>query len=191
MMKDNKRKASKGGFYGGSIVLLCVLVSACSDNMEVTNGSMTGNNQTHLSDVKAVVTIESPKVGNLLQLRGIAGKGELVTKTEDVCLASSIKLAAGSFNGHSVGIHTGSPIKLSIYSEQVTKRLSEGDEILSDEYRITDQNDTELGDIKIESGLTLDDDFVLNPGEWSWGSVFSTGNKIMECDVLHSNINKA
>ena len=146
------------------------------------------------SEIKAVVYIASPKVGTLLQLRGIAGKGVLVFREESVrraivkqqgnthCISAPIRFAAGDFGGSAIGIQSINSIRLLIYSDKVANKLIAGEEIVSEDYDITDQSDARLGDIKIESGLTLSYGFVLNPGEWSWSSVFGLDQKDVDCE---------
>ncbi|WP_394182897.1 hypothetical protein [Marinomonas posidonica] len=167
-------------------ILLLFLVSACS--RETTNADQ--NSMAFSDNIKAVVYIESPKVGTLLQLRGIAGKGVLIAKKDNrqeeqtTCVSSPIRFAAGDFNGDSIGIQSVEPIRLLIYSDKVTEKLIGGDEVVSEHYVITDQSKPQLGDIKIESGLTLSYGFVLNPGEWSWASVFGLDHDEVGCGLL-------
>ena len=173
-------------------ILLLLSVSACSSEAKNTNES----NLAFSDDVKAVVYIESPKVGTLLQLRGIAGKGVLIAKKDNrqeeqtTCVSSPIRFAAGDFGGDSIGIDSVEPIRLLIYSNKVAERLIAGDEVVSEHYVITDQNDAGLGDIKIESGLTLSYGFVLNPGEWSWSSVFGLDHKDVNCSLNSNALNR-
>lgn len=173
-------------------ILLLLSVSACSSEAKTTNES----NLAFSDDVKAVVYIESPKVGTLLQLRGIAGKGVLIAKKDNrqedqsTCVSAPIRLAAGDFSGDSIGIQSAEPIRLLIYSDKVAEKLGRGDEVVSEHYVITDQNDTGLGDIKIESGLTLSYGFVLNPGEWSWSSVFGLDHHDVNCSLNSNALNR-
>ena len=168
-------------------VLLLLSVSACSS--EITNADQ--NDLVFIDNLKAVVYIESPKVGTLLQLRGIAGKGVLISKEDTrqeeqaTCVSAPIRLAAGDFGGDSIGIQSAEPIRLLIYSDKVADKLIAGDEVVSEDYVITDQNDVQLGDIKIESGLTRNYGFVLNPGEWSWSSVFGLDHKDVDCVTIY------
>jgi hypothetical protein len=145
------------------------------------------------SEIKAVVYIASPKVGTLLQLRGIAGKGVLVSREapgrqiivkqqgHTHCVSAPIRFAAGDFGGSAIGIQSINSIRLLIYSDKVANKLIAGEEIVSEDYDITDQSDARLGDIRIESGLTLSYGFVLNPGEWSWSSVFGWDKENVDC----------
>ncbi|MBU2237081.1 MAG: hypothetical protein KJ609_08880, partial [Gammaproteobacteria bacterium] len=93
---------------------------------------------------------------------------------------------AGDFGGDSIGIQSVEPIRLLIYSDKVAEKLVRGDEVVSEDYVITDHSDAELGDIKIESGLTLSYGFVLNPGEWSWSSVFGWDREDIGCELFSS-----
>ncbi|KZN13097.1 hypothetical protein [Marinomonas sp. TW1] len=167
-------------------VLLLLSVSACSREAKTADQSSLAFSD----NLKAVVYIESPKVGTLLLLRGIAGKGVLIAKKDNrqedqaACISSPIRFAAGDFGGDSMGIQSVEPIRLLIYSDKVTKKLVEGDEVVSEHYVITDQSKAQLGDIKIESGLTLSYGFVLNPGEWSWASVFGLDHDEVDCGLL-------
>ena len=168
--------------------LLLLSVSACSREAKNVDQS----NLTFSDGKKAVVYIESPKVGTLMSLRGIAGKGELIVKRNTAqtdnyrCVSAPIRFAAGDFGGDSIGIQSIEPIRLFIYSDKVVEKLIGGDEVVSEDYVITDQSDAKLGDIKIESGLTLNYGFVLNPGEWSWSSVFGLDHEDIGCERLSS-----
>lgn len=169
-------------------ILLLLSVSARSNEVDNTDR----NHVVIPENIKAVVYIESPKMGTLLQLRGIAGKGVLLSKMDaqqgvpTSCVFLPIRFAAGDFSGESISIQSVKPIRLLVYSDKVAKKLMGGDEIVSDDYIITDQKDAELGDIKIESGLTLSYGFVLNPGEWSWSSVFGLDPVDIGCEQLSS-----
>lgn len=172
---------------------LMLLTSACSNNVS----SAVSTQQDSLlipGDIKGVVYIESPKIGTLLQLRGIAGKGVFITreansKPQDKasCVSSPIRLAAGDFGGSTIGVLSTDAIWLLIYSDKVAKKLTAGDEVVSENYAVTDQNDVTLGDIKIESGLTLSYGFVLNPGEWSWSSLFGIDKEEVDCEWLNAS----
>jgi hypothetical protein len=141
-------------------------------------------------DIKGMVLIESPKVGALLQLRGMVGKGRLIVRTDDfqTCVSVPIRLAAGYFGGLNLGIEEIEQIQLVIYSDEIIKELISGEEVISENYRVTDQSEEKLGDIQINSGLTLDYGFVLNPGEWSWSSLFGQDQIKVECGWLNHRV---
>jgi hypothetical protein len=173
-------------------ILLLLSVSACSREAK----NVYQSNLAFSDSIKAVVYIESPKVGTLLQLRGIAGKGVLISRNDNrqeeqtTCLSSPIRFAAGDFGGDRIGIQSVEPIRLLIYSNKVAEKLMAGDEVVSEHYVITDQNDALLGDIKIESGLTLSYGFVLNPGEWSWSSIFGLNHDEVDCGLNSNALNR-
>ncbi|UTV99958.1 hypothetical protein KDW99_02075 [Marinomonas rhizomae] len=173
-------------------ILLLLSISACSSELESADKDHLATTES----LKAVVYIDSPKVGTLLQLRGIAGKGVLISKKSNrqedqaTCVSAPIRLAAGDFSGDSIGIQSAEPIRLLIYSDKVAEKLIAGDEVVSEHYVITDQNDAGLGDIKIESGLTLSYGFVLNPGEWSWSSVFGLDHQDVNCSLKSYALNR-
>ncbi len=145
-------------------------------------------------DIKGVVYITSPKVGTLLQLQGIVGKGVFIVKSTreekgvETCLSAPIRVAAGGFGGASIGIRSSEAIQLVIYSSAVANRLLLDSEIFSEEYDVTVPSDARLGDIKIVSGLNLSHGFVLNPVEWSWSSLLGTSKESVACDVMFDRI---
>ncbi|OPX56047.1 hypothetical protein SAMN02745127_00096 [Oceanospirillum multiglobuliferum] len=176
-MKSKSKQFYLFSLLGYFLVLLST--SGCT-----SADSAVEQNLSDSTNVKGVVYIASPKVGTLLQLRGIAGKGLLIVRQQNTerCMASPIKLAAGDFGGTSIAINTNTPIRLLIYSDEVVSKLRAGDEVVSESYKVTDQSEASLGDIKIKSGLTLSYGFVLNPGEWSWASFFGNEDKTVHCE---------
>ncbi|RBO80258.1 hypothetical protein [Marinomonas aquiplantarum] len=167
------------------LCLFCTmtLLSAChSAEEELAEGTVFGQISTQ---VNALVVIPSPKVGTLFNLRGVAGKGQMIAQTsQHDCVAMPIRFAAGDFGGTKVGIYDGQPIRLRIYQKDIAQRLLSGDEVTSEHYRVKAVGDGVLGDIQIESGLGLDYGFVLNPGEWSWGSILGLHKERVSCEPL-------
>lgn len=174
--------------------LLVFLTLPAYSHATNSTGSTEQGEQVMPGDIKGVVIIESPKTGALLQLRGIAGRGMLISREtptqqqdEAHCVSVPMRFAAGDFGGSSIGIHSAEPIQLVIYDDEVMQKLTAGDEVVSEDYDITGQNEARLGDIKIISGLTLSYGFVLNPGEWSWLSVFGQAQNEVSCERLNIN----
>lgn len=134
--------------------------------------------------IKGVVFIDSAKEGSLLQLKGMAGKGVFVLpqQEESGCVALPLRFVAGDFGGPSIGIHSADPIRLVIYSEQVATSLAAGYDIVSEDYKITNQSDAMLGDIKISTTSDGQFGFVLNPGRWPWSGLFGYRAKPVACD---------
>ncbi|MCV2403596.1 hypothetical protein OFY17_12005 [Marinomonas sp. C2222] len=173
-----------------------VVLSACGDKANTAESLALGD-MSQMDQIKAVVHIESPKSANLLQLRGVVGKGHLIFKGGDQlanqsmentnwCTSLPVRLAAGGIGDtSSLQIRTSenNEIRLAIYSDDVIRKLKKGDEIVSEDYQITNLFDDQLGDIRIESGLESTDGFVLNPGEWSWFSMFRSEKQRVSCDI--------
>jgi hypothetical protein len=129
-----------------------------------------------------LVMIKSPKVGSLLQLRGIAGNGYLIQRVSDSsCLKSRIKIAAGDFGGKNISIKKAKPILLAIYSPKAMKALKKKDEIVSEDYKISTAGQPH-GDIEILLGLLPTQGFVINPAEWSVFHLFSNKPVKVDCD---------
>lgn len=182
----------RGVFLGVPLVML----SACGDKANTDDQPALGD-LGKTNPIKAVVHIESPKFANLLQLRGMVGKGHLIIKESEQlanqkientswCTSLPIRLAAGGI-GYTSALQTptseNSRIRLAIYSNDVVRKLKKGEEIVSEEYRVTRPIDDQLGDIRIQSGLESMDSFVLNPGEWSWFSMFRNEKQRVSCDI--------
>lgn len=185
-VEDWKRYALLPATSSRKLLYLCLLglsVSACSSGFS-SGQSAWSSQHANQDDIKGMVYIASPSVGSLLQLRGIAGKGVLTVRQEsaDTCITVPIRLAAGDFGGTDIGIHSSAAIRLLIYSHDVADKLLSGDEIVSEDYDVTEQSDLRSGDIKIESGLNLSYGFVLNPGEWFWSSLFGLDERNGPCD---------
>jgi hypothetical protein len=164
------------------LLLVGVSISACSSGFNNPRSAWS-NQYADLDHIKGVVDIESPTVGTLLQLRGVAGKGILTVKQEtpDTCVSVPVRLAAGDFGGESIGIHSSAAIRLVINSSEVANKLLSGDEVVSEDYDVTQLSDSQRGDIKIESGLDSSYGFVLNPGEWFWSSWFGLDQTEVSC----------
>lgn len=173
------------------LLLICLSLFACASlyalNRDARHLRHLGlDGPTKLSEIKGVIYIDSPTIGSLLQLRGIVGKGAFITKREQTvsdeeCLLTPIRLAAGDFEGSSVGVYSSKAIRLVIYSSEVANKLLSGKEIVSKNYDITTLIEHRAGDIKIASGLQPSYGFVLNPVEWSWSSLFGLSKKTIAC----------
>ncbi|TDO95776.1 hypothetical protein [Marinomonas balearica] len=132
-------------------------------------------------DALGVVSIKSPTVGSLLYLRGLAGKGDFVRKDSSfLCYRSTIRIAAGDFNGEGISIRGAEPIVLVVYDEGAVEKLRQGDEIVSEDYEVSVVGQPH-GDMEIISGLSLSHGFVLNPGEWSLSSLLGINEDPVGC----------
>lgn len=130
-----------------------------------------------------VVTIQTPRVANLLQLRGIMGRGTAILRRGDSqgCQTLRLRFIAGDFGGHSVSTQAAQPIRLILRSERVSSALARGEDIVSDMYVISSQMNGSNADILIESGLSESHGFVLNPGTSVVADVFGATTSRLNC----------
>ncbi|WP_127558229.1 hypothetical protein [Saccharospirillum alexandrii] len=134
-----------------------------------------------------MIFIESPKRGRLVRLEGIVGKGELVARQNDgSCVSVAIRIASGNVNGQGVGISRAESIQLIIHSKAITESLLAGQEIFSSHHTVGYSDGVPVSDMQIANGLNITDEFVLNPGEWSWTSLFGLAKTEVTCERLFS-----
>lgn len=123
-----------------------------------------------------IAQIDAPRVATLLQLRGVMGRGTVILRSDEShdCLTLPIRFVAGDFGGDGISSHATSPIRLIIQATRVANALTEGDDVVSDMYRISNLEDDPDADIIIQSGLSESHGFVLNPGSSVAADIFGT-----------------
>jgi len=133
-----------------------------------------------------VVQIQTPRVANLLQLRGVMGRGIATIRSDDNqdCQSLQLRFVAGDFGGDSVSTHAGQPIRLILQSARVSDALARGEDIVSDMYAISSQLNDRDADIIIESGLSENHGFVLNPGTSIVADVFGSTTSRLSCSEM-------
>jgi hypothetical protein len=133
-----------------------------------------------------VVQIESPRVANLLQLRGVLGRGTAIIRSHDNhdCQSLQLRFVAGDFGGDSVSARAAQPIRLILQSARVSNALARGEDVVSDMYVISSQMNDSDADIIIESGLSESHGFVLNPGTSVVADVFGSTTSRLSCSEL-------
>ena len=134
-------------------------------------------------NIFGMVEIERVRETNLLHLRGIAGRGETTLKSidEQGCVAIPIRFIAGDFKGRNVSAHISGSIRIAILSQKIARTLTDGQDIVSEKYRVSsDPNDTDA-DILILGGLSADTGFVLNPGRTFFADIFGVRVKKISC----------
>ncbi|MEM5544927.1 hypothetical protein WNY61_19530 [Sulfitobacter sp. AS92] len=133
-----------------------------------------------------VVQIESPRVANLLQLRGVMGRGTAIIRNHDHhdCQSLQLRFVAGDFGGDSVSARAAQPIRLILQSARVSSALARGEDVVSDMYVISSQMNDSDADIIIESGLSESHGFVLNPGTSVVADVFGSTTSRLSCSEL-------
>lgn len=109
--------------------------------------------------------VERPREVNLLALRGKAGRGKAILRTDrpGFCLNIPVRFVAGDLSGESVSGHLADPIHFVIISRQVARDLARGRDVVSDMYSVSSRIDPEA-DIVLQSGLDAGFGFVINPG---------------------------
>lgn len=133
-----------------------------------------------------IVQIDSPRVANLLQLRGVVGRGTAIIRSGESrdCLSLSLRFVAGDFGGNSVSTHAAEPIRLILQSASVSNALARDEDVVSDMYTISSQIGDADADIVIESGLSESHGFVLNPGTSVVADVFGSTTSRLSCSEL-------
>jgi hypothetical protein len=113
-----------------------------------------------------VVLIDAPREASLLMLRGVAGSGEVVLRGDGGhdCMTLPVRFVAGDFGGSAISTRSAEPIRLILRSARVARALADGEDVVSDMYRVSSADDDLDADIIIQSGLSESHGFVLNPG---------------------------
>ena len=133
-----------------------------------------------------VARIDAPRVAALLKLRGVTGRGTVILRSDEShdCLTLPIRLVAGDFGGDDISISGTSPIRLILRSVRVADALADGDDVVSDMYRVSSRQDDDDADIIIQSGLSESHGFVLNPGGSVVADVFGATAIHTACSEL-------
>jgi hypothetical protein len=154
------------------VVLLLASGPACAEKTKpnvswpLSSPVQTATDQQIPAGALGVVLIDAPREATLLQLRGMAGLGIVILRSEDSrdCLTLPLRFVAGDFGGDSISAHSARPIRLIIRSARVARALARGDDVVSDMYRVGTADDDQDTDIIVKSGLSEGHGFVLNPG---------------------------
>ncbi|WP_299865692.1 hypothetical protein [uncultured Roseobacter sp.] len=122
---------------------------------------------------RAVITIPNPRSANLLQLRGLGGRGTAHIQVGNTCHSLPVRFVAGDFSGESIQARRSTPIVLEIRDVQTVNALLNGADIVSDE----------TAGIVIHSGLSADTGFVVNPGRNISADIFGARVSKVPCGV--------
>jgi hypothetical protein len=135
---------------------------------------------------RGVAYVDSPRQASLFNLRGTAGRGVIVIRDAETegCLLFAVRLVAGDFGGDSIQTKTAEPIRLALRSERVVDALARGDDVVSDMFRVTAEQDDPEADIAILSGLTGTEGFVLNPGGSIAADIFGVSGERTPCKAI-------
>ncbi|MEO9459284.1 MAG: hypothetical protein ABJE63_15675 [Lentilitoribacter sp.] len=133
---------------------------------------------------RAVVTIPNPHSANLLQLRGLGGRGTVQIQDASSCHSLPVRLVAGDFSGESVNFRKNEPIILEVRDATIIDALSKGTDIISEDTYVTNNPLNAKAGILIISGLSADTGFVINPGSSILSDIFGVKVSQISCDEI-------
>ena len=129
--------------------------------------------------------VNRPREVNLLALRGIAGSGKAILRTDQpgLCLNIPVRFVAGDLGGESINGHLADPIHFVFTSRQVARSIAKGRDVVSDMYSVSDKIGSDA-DIVLQSGLDVSFGFVINPGRNILGDIFGVRAKPVSCQSV-------
>lgn len=132
-----------------------------------------------------IVLVARPREAMLLQLRGIAGSGRAVLRTDEpgVCLTLPVRFVAGDFGGDAIAGHLAESIHFFLKGWEVARALARGRDIVSDDYNISNTWHSDA-DIVLQSGLDESVGFVINPGRNILEDIFGARADRLPCQPL-------
>lgn len=133
---------------------------------------------------RALITIPNPHSANLLQLRGLGGRGTVQIQLASSCHSLPVRFVAGDFSGESVNFRKNEPISLEVRDASIIDALLKGTDIMSDETHVTSDPLNTEASILIVSGLSADTGFVINPGSSILSDIFGVKVSQISCDEI-------
>jgi len=132
----------------------------------------------------AIVEIETPREGNLLHLRGLAGHGTATIRMNGACSVMPVRFVAGDFSGRRIEVGRAEPIRMVIRASHVIERLTQGHDLVSDTLRISDDPNAPTAEVLIVRGLSVETGFVINPGRNVLADLLRPRTSPIPCDDL-------
>lgn len=132
----------------------------------------------------ALITIPDPQEASLLQLRGYAGAGTALLRIEGQCHSMPVRFVAGDFGGSRVSATQSGPIRLRITLASAVRALFDGHDLVSQDHGVIVGTAGQTADIVIESGLSAETGFVINPGESVWADLFGVKPMPVPCSNI-------
>ncbi len=139
------------------------------------------------SDI-AVINIPHPKEGNLLMLRGIAGKGTASFRINSACRTMPVRFVAGDFTGEHIDVGRTGSIRIVITNPNVMRELLAGRDLISDMVRVSSDATDQGADLFLAKGLSADTGFVINPGRNLLADMFGSRKTDVDCASLSTNL---
>lgn len=129
----------------------------------------------------AVVEIQRPREGNLLHLRGIAGRGKVTFRMADACSTMPVRFVAGDFAGRRSDVGRTNSIRIVIRAPQAVERLFQGRDLVSDMFQISDDPKASAAEVQLVHGLSAETGFVINPGRSVAADLFRAQANPLPC----------
>ena len=128
--------------------------------------------ETTARPVLGLVEIAQVHSGTLLQLRGMAGRGQATLRLLEhgVCITIPLRFVAGDFGGRDGSDHPTGPVRLALHDPALVRAMVNGQDIVSDRFAVGSGAGS-AGEIRILSGLDDSFGFVLNPGLNFWAEI--------------------
>ncbi|MGI3183913.1 hypothetical protein [Nioella aestuarii] len=135
--------------------------------------------------VIGLVEIEQVHTGTLLQLRGMAGRGQATLRLSerDRCITIPLRFVAGDFGGRAPTRHPTGLVRLALLEPALVRAMVNGQDIVSDMFAVGTES-TSNSDIRILSGIEESFGFVLNPGLNIWAEIFGPRSVPSSCEPL-------
>lgn len=136
------------------------------------------------SNALGVIQVEHVKIGSLVMLKGMKGTARYITYDGQgtLCEVSPIEFLAGGFSGDTIGIENTEDIVMSVYSTSVAEHLMNHKEVTSEDYQVALMH-TPDSDVVLESGLTLNEGFILHPRSF-WSSWWHFDERPLRCTPI-------
>jgi hypothetical protein len=135
-------------------------------------------------DSLAVITIPNPREASLLQLRGYVGAGTALLRIEGQCHSMPVRFVAGDFGGSRVSTVQSGPIRLRITRAKTVQLLYDGTDLVSEDHGVVVGTAEQTADIVIESGLSAETGFVINPGQSVLADLFGVKPTPVPCSNI-------
>ena len=174
-MRDDFRKLrhqALAATLGAALIALPALAAHAEDSAQT---------------VRATITIPSPRSANLLQLRGIGGRGTALLQIGGACYSMSVRLVAGDFEGRQTNLRDRDPIVLELRDPDLTQALARCTDIVSDEATVSADPTDHEASILLLSGLAEGTGFVINPGRTLASDIFGARMSAVSCDAFNQS----
>lgn len=141
--------------------------------------------ETTARPVLGLVEIARVHTGTLLQLRGMAGRGQATLRLPEhgLCVTIPLRFAAGDFGGREPADPLRGPVRLALHDPAMIRAMVNGHDIISDMFEVG-MGASSDADIRILSGIEESFGFVLNPGLNIWAEIFGPRPVPSSCGPL-------